>query len=120
MDLRLRGDDGDSMNDTLEVPGKPIPGDIDIANYMVNFGPQHPAAHGVLSMVLEMDGEIVERVDPHLGLRSRGTEKQIEYKTYFQRLPDFEQLDDGSPICLEHTYMQPNEKLMALEVPLRA
>ena len=71
----------------------PEVGDVEIQNYTINFGPQHPAAHGVLRLVMELDGEIVERVDPHVGLLHRGTEKLIEYKTYMQALPYFDRLD---------------------------
>jgi NADH-quinone oxidoreductase subunit D len=99
---------------------KPTPGDVEIQNYTINFGPQHPAAHGVLRMVLELDGEIVERVDPHIGLLHRGTEKLIEYKTYLQALPYFDRLDYVSPMCMEHSYVLAIEKLLGLEVPLRA
>ena len=74
--------------------GHPLdPGDETISNYTINFGPQHPAAHGVLRLIMELDGEIVERVDPHVGLLHRGTEKLIEYKTYAQALPYFDRLD---------------------------
>ena len=73
-------------------------------NYSLNFGPQHPAAHGVLRLVLELDGEIVERADPHIGLLHRGTEKLIENKTYIQALPYFDRLDYVSPMCQEHAY----------------
>ena len=73
-------------------------------NYTLNFGPQHPAAHGVLRLVLELDGEIVERADPHIGLLHRGTEKLIENKTYIQALPYFDRLDYVSPMCQEHAY----------------
>ncbi|MGE5722916.1 MAG: NADH-quinone oxidoreductase subunit D [Sphingomonadales bacterium] len=92
----------------------------DIANYTINFGPQHPAAHGVLRMVLELDGEIVERVDPHVGLLHRGTEKLCEYKTYIQSIPYMDRLDYVSPMCMEHSYVLAIEKLLDLEVPLRA
>jgi len=91
-----------------------------IDNYTINFGPQHPAAHGVLRLVMELDGEIVERVDPHIGLLHRGTEKLIEYKTYLQALPYFDRLDYCSPMCMEHTYVLAIEKLLDLEVPIRA
>jgi NADH-quinone oxidoreductase subunit D len=91
-----------------------------IANYTINFGPQHPAAHGVLRLVLELDGEIVERVDPHIGLLHRGTEKFCEYKTYIQSIPYFDRLDYVSPMCMEHSYVLAIEKLLDLEVPLRA
>ena len=92
----------------------------DIANYTINFGPQHPAAHGVLRLVLELDGEIVERVDPHIGLLHRGTEKLCEYKTYLQALPYMDRLDYVSPMCQEHSFVLAIEKLLRLEVPLRA
>ena len=72
--------------------------------FTMNFGPQHPAAHGVLRLVLELDGEVVERVDPHIGLLHRGTEKLIEYKTYLQALPYFDRLDYVSPMNQEHAY----------------
>jgi len=91
-----------------------------INSYTINFGPQHPAAHGVLRLVMELDGEIVERVDPHVGLLHRGTEKLIEYKTYLQALPYFDRLDYCSPMCMEHTWVLAIEKLLNLEVPLRA
>jgi len=86
----------------------------------INFGPQHPAAHGVLRLVLEMDGEIVERADPHIGLLHRGTEKLIEHKTYLQALPYFDRLDYVSPMSQEHCYSLAVEKLLGCEVPLRA
>lgn len=94
-------------------------GEINIRNYTVNFGPQHPAAHGVLRLVLELNGEVVERVDPHVGLLHRGTEKFIEYKTYLQTIPYFDRLDYCSPMCMEHTYVLAIEKLLDLEVPQR-
>src|SRR5436190_193670 len=92
----------------------------DIANYTINFGPQHPAAHGVLRLILELDGEIIERVDPHIGLLHRSTEKLCEHKTYLQALPYFDRLDYCSPLCMEHSYVLAIEKLLGLEVPLRA
>jgi NADH-quinone oxidoreductase subunit D len=85
----------------------------------MNFGPQHPAAHGVLRMVMEMDGEVVQRIDPHIGLLHRGTEKLIEYKTYLQAIPYFDRLDYVSPMCQEHAFVLAIEKLLGLEVPLR-
>ncbi len=91
-----------------------------IENYSMNFGPQHPAAHGVLRLVLELDGEIVERADPHIGLLHRGTEKLIENKTYLQAIPYFDRLDYVSPMCQEHAFALAVEKLMQIEVPLRA
>ncbi|MDQ1230377.1 NADH-quinone oxidoreductase subunit D [Sphingomonas sp. SORGH_AS_0879] len=98
----------------------PTTGDVSIQNYTINFGPQHPAAHGVLRLVMELDGEIVERIDPHVGLLHRGTEKLIEHKTYSQALPYFDRLDYCSPMCMEHSYVLAVEKLLDLEVPLRA
>jgi len=86
----------------------------------LNFGPQHPAAHGVLRLVMEMDGEVVERLDPHIGLLHRGTEKLIEYKTYLQAIPYFDRLDYVSPMPQEHAFVLAVEKLLGLEVPLRA
>ena len=85
----------------------------------VNFGPQHPAAHGVLRMITEMDGEIVERLDPHIGLLHRGTEKLIEYKTYMQAIPYFDRLDYVSPLAQEHAFVLAAEKLMGVAPPLR-
>ena len=88
------------------APGaKPTPGDETVQNFTINFGPQHPAAHGVLRLIMELDGEIVERVDPHIGLLHRGTEKLIEYRTYAQALPYFDRLDYCSPMCMEHSYV---------------
>ena len=98
----------------------PTTGGEVISNYTINFGPQHPAAHGVLRLVMELDGEIIERVDPHIGLLHRGTEKLIEHKTYLQALPYFDRLDYVSPLCMEHSYVLAIEKLLNLEVPLRA
>lgn len=94
--------------------------DVDIKNLTLNFGPQHPAAHGVLRLVLEMDGEIVERADPHVGLLHRGTEKLIEHKTYLQALPYFDRLDYVSPMAQEHCYSLAVEKLLGCAVPPRA
>jgi NADH dehydrogenase (ubiquinone) Fe-S protein 2 len=91
-----------------------------IKNFTLNFGPQHPAAHGVLRLVLEMNGEIVERADPHIGLLHRGTEKLIEYKTYLQALPYFDRLDYVSMMAQEHCYSLAVEKLLHCEVPIRA
>jgi len=88
-------------------------------NYTMNFGPQHPAAHGVLRLVLELDGEVVERADPHIGLLHRGTEKLIESKTYIQALPYFDRLDYVSPMCQEHAYALAIEKLLDIDVPIR-
>jgi len=96
-----------------------MPAETQIKNLTLNFGPQHPAAHGVLRMVMEMDGEIVERVDPHIGLLHRGTEKLIEYKTYLQALPYFDRLDYVAPMCQEHAFVLAVEKLLGIDVPLR-
>ncbi len=91
-----------------------------IKNLTMNFGPQHPAAHGVLRLVLEMDGEVVDRADPHIGLLHRGTEKLIEYKTYLQAVPYFDRLDYVSPMSQEHAFALATEKLLGIEVPERA
>ena len=91
-----------------------------VKNFTLNFGPQHPAAHGVLRLVLEMNGEVVERADPHIGLLHRGTEKLIEYKTYLQAMPYFDRLDYVSMMCQEHTFVLAIEKLVRCEVPIRA
>ena len=91
-----------------------------IKNFTLNFGPQHPAAHGVLRLVLEMDGEVIERADPHIGLLHRGTEKLIEYKSYLQAIPYFDRLDYVAPQNQEHAFALAVEKLLGLEVPPRA
>jgi len=91
----------------------------EIKNYHLNFGPQHPSAHGVLRLIVEMDGEVVERCDPHVGLLHRGTEKLIEYKTYQQATPYFDRLDYMSPQNQEHAFVLATEKLAGIEVPLR-
>jgi NADH dehydrogenase (ubiquinone) Fe-S protein 2 len=91
----------------------------EIKNFTINFGPQHPAAHGVLRLVLELNGEVVERADPHIGLLHRGTEKLIEYKTYLQALPYFDRLDYVSMMAQEQTYSLAVEKLLSCDVPLR-
>ena len=94
--------------------------DVQLKNMTLNFGPQHPAAHGVLRLVLEMDGEVVERTDPHIGLLHRGTEKLIEHKTYLQAIPYFDRLDYVSPMCQEHAFVLSAEKLLEITVPRRA
>ncbi len=94
--------------------------EVQIKNLTLNFGPQHPAAHGVLRLVLEMDGEVIDRADPHVGLLHRGTEKLIEYKTYLQALPYFDRLDYVSMMAQEHCYSLAVEKLLGCEVPPRA
>ncbi|HUJ26235.1 MAG TPA: NADH-quinone oxidoreductase subunit D, partial [Myxococcales bacterium] len=98
----------------------PTEAEARIKSFTMNFGPQHPAAHGVLRLVLEMDGEVVERADPHIGLLHRGTEKLIEYKTYLQAVPYFDRLDYVSPMCMEHSYALAVEKLLGIEAPPRA
>ena len=90
-----------------------------ISSYTLNFGPQHPAAHGVLRLVMEMEGEVVRRADPHIGLLHRGTEKLIEHKTYLQAIPYFDRLDYVSMMCQEHAFVLAVEKLIGLEVPAR-
>jgi NADH-quinone oxidoreductase subunit D len=92
----------------------------EVKNLTINFGPQHPAAHGVLRLVLDMDGEVVERADPHIGLLHRGTEKLIEYKTYSQALPYFDRLDYVSPMAQEHAFALAVEKLLGCDIPRRA
>lgn len=92
----------------------------EVKHFTINFGPQHPAAHGVLRLVLELDGEVVRRADPHIGLLHRGTEKLIEHKTYLQALPYFDRLDYVSMMAQEHTYSLAVETLLSLDVPLRA
>ena len=105
--------DGSKFNDALT-------GEQKIRNFNINFGPQHPAAHGVLRLVLELDGEIVERCDPHIGLLHRGTEKLMESRTYLQNLPYFDRLDYVSPMNQEHAWCLAIEKLTGTEVPRRA
>ncbi len=114
------------------VSGLPLPGGseesgehaklFDADTHTINFGPQHPAAHGVLRLILEMKGEMVERADPHIGLLHRGTEKLMEYKTYLQAMPYMDRLDYVSPMCMEHSFVLAVEKLLGIEdeVPLRA
>lgn len=92
----------------------------EIKNYTLNFGPQHPAAHGVLRLVLELDGEVVQRADPHIGLLHRGTEKLAEHKTFIQSLPYMDRLDYVSMMCNEHAYCMAIEKLLNIDVPVRA
>jgi NADH-quinone oxidoreductase subunit D len=94
--------------------------ETEIKNYNLNFGPQHPAAHGVLRMVLEMDGEIIDRCDPHIGLLHRGTEKLIEHKTYVQAVPYFDRLDYVAPQNQEHAFALATEKLLGIQAPPRA
>ena len=93
--------------------------EAEVRNFTINFGPVHPSAHGVLRLILELDGEIVERVDPHIGLLHRGTEKLIESKTYLQAVPYFDRLDYVAPMNQEHAFALAVEKLLDLEVPRR-
>ncbi|KAJ3098935.1 NADH dehydrogenase Fe-S protein subunit 2 ndufs2 [Phlyctochytrium planicorne] len=104
--------------DAIEVPMDR--GDARLETFTINFGPQHPAAHGVLRLILELKGEIITRADPHIGLLHRGTEKLIEYKTYLQALPYFDRLDYVSMMCNEQAYSLAVEKLLNIEIPLRA
>src|SRR5258707_12231468 len=108
----------------MSEPGPPEASELEgpprIKNYMMNFGPQHPAAHGVMRLILEMDGEVIERADPHIGLLHRGTEKLIEYKTYLQAIPYFDRLDYVSPMCQEHAFALGVEQLLGITPPLRA
>jgi NADH-quinone oxidoreductase subunit D len=90
-----------------------------LRNFTINFGPQHPAAHGVLRLVLELDGEVVARVDPHIGLLHRGTEKLIEHKTYLQAIPYFDRLDYVAPMNQEHAFCLAAEKLLDITAPRR-
>lgn len=91
----------------------------EVKNFSLNFGPQHPAAHGVLRLVLELNGEIIERAEPHIGLLHRGTEKLIEYKTYMQALPYFDRLDYVSMMAQEHVYSMAIEKLINCQLSKR-
>ena len=97
-----------------------LPGEQTIRNFNINFGPQHPAAHGVLRMVLELDGEVVDRCDPHIGLLHRGTEKLMESRTYLQNLPYFDRLDYVAPMNQEHAWCLAIEKLLNLNISYRA
>src|SRR3546814_17369263 len=92
----------------------------EIKNYTLNFGPQHPAAHGVLRLVLELDGEVIQRADPHIGLLHRATEKLAEHKTFLQALPYMDRLDYVSMMCNEHAYVMAVENLSGIKGPLRA
>src|SRR4026208_108210 len=94
--------------------------ETDVRTFNINFGPQHPAAHGVLRLVLELDGEVVDRIHPHIGLLHRGTEKLIEHKTYLQAVPYFDRLDYVAPMNQEHAFALAVEKLLDVTVPIRA
>lgn len=109
-----------TATDKMETPDVVMGEETQIRPYTMNFGPQHPAAHGVLRLVLELDGEIVERADPHIGLLHRGTEKLIEYKTYVQALPYFDRLDYVAPMNQEHAFALAVEKLLGITPPKRA
>ena len=93
--------------------------ETEVCKFTINFGPQHPAAHGVLRLILELDGEVVERVDPHVGLLHRGAEKLMEYRPYQQTIPYFDRLDYVAPMNQEHAYVRAIEKLLGVEVPIR-
>ena len=108
---KVQPEPGETKRVVKEITGNPL---------LMNFGPQHPAAHGVLRLIMEMDGEIVQRLDPHIGLLHRGTEKLIEHKTYVQAIPYFDRLDYVSPMCQEHAFVLGIEKLLKLSVPVRA
>ncbi|WP_428483351.1 NADH-quinone oxidoreductase subunit D [Rhodopila sp.] len=107
------------MTEPVSIDVKPSAKLVEIDSHSINFGPQHPAAHGVLRLILELDGEVVERADPHIGLLHRGTEKLIEYKTYMQAVPYFDRLDYVSPMCEEHAFALAVEKLLGITVPDR-
>jgi NADH-quinone oxidoreductase subunit D len=106
----------DFFHDTPSLPAVP---ETPVRKFNINFGPQHPAAHGVLRLVLELDGEIVERVDPHIGLLHRGTEKLMEARTYLQNIPYFDRLDYVAPMNQEHAFCLAIEKLLGVDVPMR-
>jgi NADH-quinone oxidoreductase subunit D len=104
---------------SVSGPGALTEGETKVRKFNINFGPQHPAAHGVLRLVLELDGEVVERVDPHIGLLHRGTEKLMEARTYLQNIPYFDRLDYVAPMNQEHAFCLAIEKLADIEVPVR-
>ncbi len=118
-DIILRQDIPDTMTPDRSGDGRSMQ-TVEIDSHSLNFGPQHPSAHGVLRLVLEMDGEVVSRAVPHIGLLHRGTEKLIEHKTYMQALPYFDRLDYVSPMCEEHAFALATEKLLGIEAPDRA
>ncbi|MFY8140547.1 MAG: NADH-quinone oxidoreductase subunit D, partial [Caulobacter sp.] len=103
-------------DDASNIPAIP---ETPVRKFNINFGPQHPAAHGVLRLVLELDGEVVERVDPHIGLLHRGTEKLMEARTYLQNIPYFDRLDYVAPMNQEHAFCLAIEKLLDVHVPIR-
>ncbi len=108
------------LTEKIDTPDVAVAKETRIRPYTMNFGPQHPAAHGVLRLVLEMDGEVVERADPHIGLLHRGTEKLIEHKTYVQAMPYFDRFDYVSPMNQEHAFALAIEKLLGIKPPKRA
>jgi NADH-quinone oxidoreductase subunit D len=112
----MTGANTPAVPDDANVAG----GETKIRKFNINFGPQHPAAHGVLRLVLELDGEVVERVDPHIGLLHRGTEKLMEARPYAQSIPYFDRLDYVAPMNQEHAYVLALERLIGVEVPIRA
>lgn len=116
----LSDDMSDNISDAANDKGMTDPGSNPDKNMTINFGPQHPAAHGVLRLILEMDGEVITKADPNIGLLHRGTEKLIEHKTYTQAVPYFDRLDYVSPMCQEHAFALSVEKLLKCEVPRRA
>jgi NADH-quinone oxidoreductase subunit D len=109
------------MSDVSDTEPRPTAAKVlELDSHTINFGPQHPAAHGVLRLILEMDGEVVERADPHIGLLHRGTEKLLEYRTYMQVVPYFDRLDYVSPMSEEHSFALAVEKLLGIQAPERA
>ncbi len=107
------------MNDQTPAPDQSAPASQGLRNFNINFGPQHPAAHGVLRLILELDGEVVERVDPHVGFLHRGTEKLMESRTYLQNVPYFDRLDYCAPMNQEHAFCLAIERLLGVDVPRR-
>src|SRR3546814_15891394 len=116
-EMRISDWSSDVCSSDLRDPA--VADEIQIQNYTINFGPQHPAPHGVLRMVMALDGDIVERVDPHAGLLNCGTEQLLEYKTYLQALPDFDRIDYCSPLPIEHSYVLTIQNPPGLAVLLR-
>ena len=110
---------GSALTETPVLPEAPALPETPVRKFNINFGPQHPAAHGVLRLVLELDGEVVERVDPHIGLLHRGTEKLMEARTYLQNVPYFDRLDYVAPMNQEHAFCLAIERLAGIEVPIR-
>jgi NADH-quinone oxidoreductase subunit D len=110
---------GSALTETPVLPETPALPETPVRKFNINFGPQHPAAHGVLRLVLELDGEVVERVDPHIGLLHRGTEKLMEARTYLQNVPYFDRLDYVAPMNQEHAFCLAIERLAGIEVPIR-